>query len=98
MNSLDWTALVQRCRFCDYPVPPPEGLLRRELFHVPRCPACHGSYPHPAEYRELRHTLRTLTVAVGVLALALIAIALVPKDHDLLVLLHDATLGSPRLS
>ena len=98
MRALDWTAHVQRCRFCDYPVPPPEGLLHRQLFHVPRCPACHGSYPHPAEYRELRHTLRTLAVASGLLAAALVAIALVPADHDLLVLLNDAARGTPRLS
>lgn len=63
------------CRQCRGPVAGPVGLLRREMFHVARCPHCGISNPHPQEHAEAEHTVRTAFYG-GLVMLASISVLL----------------------
>jgi len=55
----------------------PRSLLRRELFHLSRCPHCQVLNPHPQEEVEQAGTVRTAKLGTLVL-LASLAVELIP--------------------
>ena len=71
--SIDSTHGLARCTSCAHPVAAPVGLLDRQLFHVPHCPGCGCSFPHPTERAELRNAKRTAVFGAVLVAVAVTA-------------------------
>ena len=69
------------CRQCHKPVSAPYGLLRRELFHLSRCPHCGASNPHPQEVKEAHHTLRTALYGSVVLVASVVLMLIAPFEQ-----------------
>jgi hypothetical protein len=66
------------CRECGLPVAAPHSLLRRDLFHLSRCPHCQVLNPHPQEEQECVNTRRTAKLGMLVLAASMAAELLTP--------------------